>query len=105
MAISIIKKDAVIVGARQINYNNSTTILTTNVIPSTGMYFIILMTQNSNLNVGSLYFVRYYNNNYYVTPVFEGTDAQAPRITSSGVLKLNGSGTNMNVRNITLKIH
>jgi len=69
------------------------TIVQRGLISQAGMYFINLSTQTNQLNACSLYHVRYYNNAFYVTPIFEGTHDQAPRINSSGVLSYKANQT------------
>ncbi|MBO5870538.1 MAG: hypothetical protein J6Q89_07310 [Clostridia bacterium] len=74
-----------------------------NIIPGDGMYFIQLATQTTQTNAVSMYYLRRYNNNFYVTPIFEGTSNQCPRINSSGVLTLNGVTPNNNVIKICVQ--
>ena len=70
------------------------TIVDRNLITEQGIYFINLVCQTSNPNVASMYCVRYYNNNFYVSPLVEGSHEQAPRISNTGVLTLNGATVN-----------
>lgn len=78
------------------------TILERNIISQQGMYLIYLQTQASGsggIDIASMYGLRYYNGNYLLSPIIEGVGNQAPRITSNGILTLNGYTPN----NITVR--
>lgn len=79
------------------------TILQRGIISQPGMYFIQLACQTTQAGAVSTYHVRYYNDAYYVTPIFEGTGLQAPRINSSGALGLNGATPNNTIIKICVQ--
>jgi hypothetical protein len=66
------------------------TIMDRGIITKGGIYLITLAVQAAITNNFSVYGVRYFNSTYYVTQIFEGSSTQAPRISSTGVLGLNG---------------
>lgn len=75
--------------------DESKTLIDRHIISQQGMYFLYIATQTSSISAVSIYYFRYYNNTYYVTPIFEGTHNQAPRISNtSGLLSLNGAVPN-----------
>ena len=79
-----------------ITVNSTESCLLLGLIPGNGTYLICMMTNTTN-DAASIYMLRYFHNGtigtYYVCPIFEGAAATAPRITSTGVVKLNTSTT------------
>ena len=70
-----------------------------------GMYVLFLQTDNAlNQSTGSCYMVYRLSVAYAVTPIAEGSAADAPRIDSSGVLKLKTTTTGKTIKYATLKI-
>ena len=59
------------------------------IITSSGNYIVFLQTHTNNNNAGSAYLIRYVNAVYLISPIIEGGNENAPRITLSGVLRLN----------------
>lgn len=87
-----------------ISHGNTTTIRQAGIITSDGMYEIFMASQNSSTGVASLYYVRQNGSNFYVSPIFEGTHGNAPRISSTGVLDTNTTGTNTTIKCAVTKL-
>ena len=78
----------------QVTANSTDTIITRGLISGAGFYFIVLQTDTTSANTGSVYTLRRTSSAWVVNPMFEGTHNSAPRIDSNGVLKLNGNTSN-----------
>lgn len=76
-----------------ITSSSTGTLVQLNIVPSTsGMNYLVIGAANTASDAGSIYFVRVgADSSISATPVFEGTHAQAPRISSSGVVTKNNS--------------
>ncbi len=73
-------------------------------IVDSGVFVVFLFGYVQNTDTCSIYFLRTDGSTYYVTPIFEGTNGNAPRVSSSGVLTLNSSTIARQVYWSTLKL-
>lgn len=70
-----------------------------------GMYVLFLQTDNAlNQSTGSAYMVYRLSVAYAVTPLAEGSAADAPRIDSNGVLTLKTTTTGKTIKYMVVKI-
>lgn len=89
-----------------ITKDSNRTLLQLGVITGIGV-FMIALTSTLESNTGSLYLLRYnYSGTgaYYITPVYEGSAVNAPRINSNGILRTNTGTNETTVRIIVIKM-
>lgn len=82
----------VIRGYKSVSANSADDLVSLDIIDDRlGYYFIVLQAGTNTTDCAAAYLLLYGNQAgvYNLSPVFEGTGSRAPRITSSGVLKLN----------------
>ena len=88
-----------------INNSNTRTLLDLEIIPGTGEYIILAVTPATSGNIGSLYYVRFSESTrkYTLATIKEGESVYAPRITPTGIIRINESASFWTVTCIVFK--
>lgn len=85
--------------------NDSTINIASSGIVDVGVYVVFLFGYVAATDTASVYAVRCNSTSqFYVTALHEGTNANAPRISSSGILTLNTSTTARSVDYASIKL-
>lgn len=77
---------------------------TLGILDGNSLYVLFLYTFTTSVSSCSIYMIRRNGSTYYVTPIFEGTNGYAPRVSSSGVLTLNTQSSGSTVYWARLKL-
>ena len=97
----------IIPAKKDVSANSTNTLRDLNVIPNErAFYFAALQSDTGTSNCAAAY-ILWYNQSaatFNVTPIFEGSGDRAPRITSSGVLKLNTTTSSVTVRMVFIRM-
>ena len=90
-----------------ITANSTDNLADLGIVELAGNHLIFLQTSLSNTDGGSLYMVRWLNaTDYYLTVIYEGTNASAPRVSAgTGILTLNSSTSPRNVGYMSFRLN